>query len=67
MQAEYSKNALRDIDEIANLIRQDRPRSALRFLGAVEKTVGRLLDFPESAARFESDRLVFLNRETHGD
>ena len=44
-----------DLDEIADTIRQDRPRSAVRFLDAVERTVQRLLDQPESAGLFESD------------
>jgi len=55
MQPEYSRRALRDIDEIAELIRQDRPRAAVRFLDAVERTVKRLLRFPESAGVFESE------------
>src|SRR5436190_14929757 len=55
MQPEYSRRALSDLDEIADTIRQDRPRSAVRFLNAVEKTVQRLLDQPESAGIFKSD------------
>ncbi|MSQ96343.1 MAG: type II toxin-antitoxin system RelE/ParE family toxin [Gemmataceae bacterium] len=56
MQPDYSRLALRDIDEIAESIRKDRPRSAVRFLDGVKKTVQRLLDFPESAGRFESGK-----------
>ncbi len=56
MQPDYSRIAMRDIDEIAESIRQDRPRSAARFFHAVERTVQRLLDFPESAGRLESDK-----------
>jgi plasmid stabilization system protein ParE len=54
-QAEYSRLAANDIDAIADHIRRDRPRAAVRFLNAVAKTVVRLLAAPESAARFESD------------
>jgi toxin ParE1/3/4 len=55
MQPEYSRRALIDLDEIAETIRKDRPRSAVRFLNAVERTMQRLLDQPESASLFESD------------
>jgi toxin ParE1/3/4 len=57
MQPEYSRRALSDLDEIADAIRQNRPRSAVRFLDAVERTVQRLLGQPESASLFESDKV----------
>jgi toxin ParE1/3/4 len=57
MQPEYSRLALSDMDEIAETIRQDRPRSAVRFLNAVQSTVQRLLEQPESAGLFESENV----------
>ena len=56
MQAEYSSVAINDIDAIADTIRQDRPRAAVRFLNVVERTVARLQVTPESAAQYESDQ-----------
>ncbi len=43
-----------EMDAIAEYIQQSSPRSALRFLEAIEKTVERLLMFPELGAHFET-------------
>ena len=51
----YSPRALREMEEIAECIQQDSPRSALRFLDAIEKTCEQLQTFPEMGARLETD------------
>jgi toxin ParE1/3/4 len=43
-----------EMDEIAAFIQQRSPRSALRFLEAVETTCQRLLRFPEFGAVYET-------------
>ena len=50
----YAVKALLDMDEIAGYIQQASPRSALRFLEAVEKTAELLAHFPELGAVHES-------------
>ena len=55
MQLIYSTRALIEMDGIAEHIQQSSPRSALRFLEAVEKTSTFLLTFPEFGALFETD------------
>lgn len=54
MHLEYATRALIDMDEHTDHIRLNSPRSALRFLEAVEKTGLRLLTFPEFGAAYES-------------
>lgn len=46
--------AQRDLSQAADFIRQDSPRSALRFLRAARATFERLLDFPEIGTAYES-------------
>ena len=55
MKLKYSTTALVEMDRIADYIQQDSPRSALRFLEAVEKTCLQLLDFPELGARLDTE------------
>ena len=55
MELKFSTRALIEMDSIAEVIQQSSPRSALRFLEAVEKTGENLLTFPEFGARFETD------------
>ena len=50
----YAVKALLDMDEIADYIQQDSPRSAFRFLESVEKTAELLGCFPELGAVHES-------------
>jgi plasmid stabilization system protein ParE len=50
----YSTQAMIEMDAIAAFIQQNSPRSALRFLEAVENTCKRLLTFPEFGAIFET-------------
>jgi plasmid stabilization system protein ParE len=47
--------AQRDLDECAEYIRQNNPRSALRFLRAARITMERLLTMPEMGNLYESD------------
>jgi toxin ParE1/3/4 len=60
MQPIYSTRALLDMDSIAEHIQQNSPRSALRFLEAVEATAERLLTFPEFGALFETSEPALL-------
>jgi toxin ParE1/3/4 len=47
--------AQRDLDECAEYIRRDHPRSALRFLRAARTTMERLLAMPGMGSLYESD------------
>jgi toxin ParE1/3/4 len=47
--------AQRDLDECAEYIRRNNPRSALRFLRAARTTMERLLTQPEMGSHYESD------------
>jgi toxin ParE1/3/4 len=55
MELKFSTRALIDTESVAEVIQQNSPRSALRFLEAVEKTGENLMTFPEFGARFETD------------
>ena len=47
--------AQRDLEECAEFIRRDNPRSALRFLRAARTTMERLLAMPGMGSLYESD------------
>jgi toxin ParE1/3/4 len=47
--------AQHDLEECAEYIRQNNPRSALRFLRAARTTMERLLATPALGSRYESD------------
>lgn len=47
--------AQRDLDEYAEYIRRDNPRSALRFVRAARRTMERLLAMPALGSLYESD------------
>ena len=47
--------AQRDLEECADYIRRDNPRSALRFLRAARTTMDRLLAMPEVGSPYESE------------
>jgi plasmid stabilization system protein ParE len=55
MYLEYSTRALIDMDDQAAFIQVQSPRSALRFMDAVEATSELLLRFPEFGSLVESD------------
>lgn len=57
--------AIRDVAEVAESIRRHRPRSALRFVDAVEATIGQLAKAPGLGTLFDSqdpncDRLRYV-------
>jgi toxin ParE1/3/4 len=55
MDLRYSTKALIEMEAIAEIIQENSPRAALRFLDAVEATGEDLLAFPELGAVFETD------------
>lgn len=57
MRVNLSRPARADLQIILANIAKDSPRSARRFLLAVEKLAGRICAFPEMGGRFEIDNL----------
>jgi len=47
--------ALRDLEDIADYIAKDNPRTALRFLSAAERTFTLLADQPQMGTAYETD------------